>query len=340
VVLHRALTGSGVWDGPTPWALMGEQRNLPPAPPGPKGLSRLIQQLLHPDPSKRPPDADALLRALQKLRKNPNRKVRVAGRWLAPVRPRRGWLIHGTDPGTGGPSIVATDMSKKRAKRLAAHLQEQGWSVDIAKEALGGRDLLWAGAFALVGSFLVPVIGTLLGLLVGLKWRSSRCRPQLREALPTVSAPLPPRELGWGTEYAVAAGSLLLVAAILLNYWPVMALVPLFLVALVAWMAWRGRPRDITSEALRGRVETLAAEVRGAIERSCNSLDESLALQGELEALELDFRSGSATGDQVLLRLESLHGRAAADGHNGESEAGRTLEALRRSRADIGVSRT
>jgi len=339
VVLYRGLAGRDPFVGPTPWARIGAQRAGPPAPPpGPAGLVQLVQVLLHPDPARRPPDAAAVRSVLTKLQKNPRRRRRTTRRWLAPVRPGRAWIVHGTDPTTGGPSLVRAGLSRARAKALAARLGAEGWSVEAERVAIGAAGLAGVIVAGVVGMLVVPVVGVVLGIWAGL-WVTSRgCRPRLLEVLPMAAAPVPPRAASPGAEYAISAGLLLLLSALLLTVWPWLALVPLGLAGgVVAW-AIRSRPEDPARRAARARLDNAVEEVRRVVERHEHPLDVQLAILGELDEVEREWRGGRLGDDAALLAIEELHRRAASGRLLTGDDSWSTLDALRRSRSRDAVT--
>lgn len=331
VVLHRALTGELPYRGPSPFAVLAAQQEAPPPlPPGPSGLAQLVVDLLQPDPVRRPSDAAAVGDALRRLQRNPLRRVRAARRWIAPVRPLRAWLVHGVDPATGGRAIVRAELGKGRALELAERLRAEGWQVGVAKEALSVADLVWVAILAVLSGVAVPILGAVVGAAIGLKWRSAGVQPRLREVLPIVRAPLPPRSAPAGAEYVVATGLALLATALLLWIEPWLALVPLVALAAILRAAWNSRAPDEEQVALHGRIATVFADARAAIEGRAHGLDRALALQGELEALERGWRAGQLEDRDVLLRAEALHVRAGSAARREEAATARTLEALRR----------
>ena len=338
VVLYRALTGRLPWQGPTPWAIMGAQSQGPPAPPsGPKGLSLLISQLLDPDPSKRPADAVAVGEALRSLSRNPSRLVRAPRRWLAPIRPSSAWIVHGIDPGTGGPSVIRAGLNHSRALGLQRRLAVDGWNVKVAKEALDWVDLLWVLALAGVFGVAIPAVGALLGAGLALRWRSAATRPEIRAALPPLSVALPAREMAPGSEYVVTAGLLLLVTGFLLWWWPVLALGPIALLGLLARISLADRATDIGRRAEQGRIATVFAEIAATIEGHAHDLDGALALQGELLELERDWASADIEADEILVRARSLRLRASAKERIEDVTSAETLGRLRRLQRRLGT---
>jgi eukaryotic-like serine/threonine-protein kinase len=313
IVLYRALAAELPYSGPTPWAAVGAQRLLPPPrPPGPLGLARLVQQLLHPDPWRRPASADEVRRALLRLARNPHRRVAATSRWFTPIRPRRAWVVHGIDPSTGGPVLVASDLTQRRAKRLARHLHEEGWRIRASRVAMSGRDIvtiLWVTAAL---GLVLPFFGVPLGAWVGWRWRAKDVHPDLPQALPPPTTPIPPRRIAWATEYAVAAGVLLVAAGVLLKLFPLFAIVPLVLAAWIGVSAMRAFPVSAQAKAWRGRIDLHLSLARRAIQDSELGLDEALALQGELQAAEREIRDGDLAGDRAIAVVEALHQRATA----------------------------
>lgn len=330
VVLYRAMTGKLPFQEASPFATLAAQRDRAPRPPGPAGLGRLVQELLDPEPARRPPDVAAVTTVLRKLQRRPERIVRTPRRWIAPVRPFRAWMVHGIDPTTGARASVRVALGKGRARELTERLRGEGWDVAMAKEALSVGDLVWVGILIAVFGVAVPVVGVLLGAALGLVWRSSSTQPRLREVLPPVRAPVPPRSAPAGAEYLIAAGIALLVAAALLLIKPWLALAPLLLVALIARSAWKSRALTPEERALHARIATVLAEARAGIEARAHGLDRALSLQGELEELEHGWHTGQVPQREVLLRAEALQEQATSAARREDSMTAATLEALRR----------
>ena len=328
IVLHQALTGRLPWRGPTPWAVLGAQRAAPPRPPpGPAGIAWLIRELLQPEADRRPPSAEAVVRALRQLREDPDRRVSFDN-WLAPWRGT--WAVHGTDPATGAPALVLAGLGRRRARALVRRLRVQGWEVRADREGLGLRDFAWITAFAFLVGLVLPLIGLPIGALLAASWRSQGARPRLREALPRVQAPVPPREVPGGTEHAAFAGLMLLVAAGLLVVWPELAVIPGVLFLFVLVDAWRIRRRDRTPRVTHGRLATVLAETRHLLERRPLDLDRQLTLQGELEALEADWQGGQIEAQRAVERAEEVLERALADTSPPDEGPGPVVTALRR----------
>jgi hypothetical protein len=336
VALHHGLTGRLPFRGPTPWAVIGaQQRATPELPPGPKGLARLIADLMHPLPDRRPPSVRVVRQVLEQLREDPDRRVRWERTWLAPVDLTRGWVVHGADPETGGPAVVRAGLGRRQALTLAARLRDQGWDVRSDREALGLADLLWMTALGLLLGVLVPVLGLPFGIWLGARWRSRAVRPRLRTSLPAVRTPVPPRMEPAGREHAAAAGILLLAAALLLAWSPAWALVPGALFAVLVALAWRERRRDQATEVFHGRLESAFQEIEHALEHHGHALDDQLSLQGELDALEMDWRAGKVSGDHALQRVEGLRLRAFAAPPVGDPGSSQIRDALKRTRAEL-----
>ncbi|MBX2803829.1 MAG: serine/threonine protein kinase [Myxococcales bacterium] len=328
VVLYRALTGGEPFSGPSPWAVMGRQRQGPPVLQGPRGLVRLIRHLLQPDPTDRPPDASVVRAVLARLARNPARPV-VARRFeLYTVRPGRAWVVHGTDPRTGGPAVVRADLSRRAARRLVDRLTGEGWTVRADRQGLGLSDLLWVAFIGMVGAFLLPVLGVLPAVALGLWWRGGGMRPELTRALPPVSVPIPPRVVPSGTETALAAGFLLLATSVTMAVAPPVAVLPGgLLVALAAWSV--ARPRlDAASAVRQGRVAAAIAHVRAVLGRRSLGTDERLAFVGELDDLERSFHRGRIEADALLVRLDALEERLK-ESPTAATAAPAALEALR-----------
>ena len=313
VVLVRAATGQLPWAGPTPYAVMASQRDRVSAfEELPRGVRALVRALLEPDPDRRPPDARTVHQALVELRRHPGRPVSLGGRWIAPVRPLKAWVVHGTDPATGGPCVIREGLPRRSAKALAARLQREGWSVQASREALDVVDLAWAGAVGLLFSGLIPLIGWILVVPLVLRWRSAPVRDRIREALPPVRTPLPPKQLPPGNEVAVAAGLLMFALVGSLVLFPPLSLPIAGLLAWLAWTSWNPVTDREAERARSGRIETALAEAVALIESRELDLDSDLALYGEWSELERAWRSGTLDGEAVLVRAEDLSRRARA----------------------------
>lgn len=334
LVLYRGLAGAPAFAPGRPWAAIGAQQQRAPAPPGPRGLCDLVVALLDPDPAGRPADAVAVRRVLARLADRPDAGLRFT-RAFAPLRLGGAWLVHGIDPATGGPAVIRADLRAARARQLVERLRGEGWEVRATRVGLGRGDLAWIALAALVGWFAIPFVGGPLGAVAAAYLLSQRCHPGIREALPPARAALPPVELARGSEYAVSAGLLMMLGALLLWLWPAAAAVPLGLCAVVLVAAIRAAPRDVAEDAGRARVETAIASVRRALGASALPLDDGLALQGELEAIERDWRGGSASTDDALSRSEDLSRRIAARPDHAEPVTRRTVDALRRAHAEL-----
>jgi hypothetical protein len=229
--------------------------------------------------------------------------------------------VHGTDPLTGRPVLVASRMSRRGARRLASRLRAEGWDVVARRESLGlleGASI--AAAFA-VGFVVVPVLGGLL--LGGVAWvlLTRRCAPDLEAALPPPTTPVPPREVPAGTEHAVALGLLFLALAWSLEG-PAWLAVPLL--AGVAWLVADATRRVVESPAARltrARLEAQLAVARARVDAVPGVSDQALALLGEIEALQLAFSAGEIDADGAILAAEAIV-RRAADLRSSASNAG------------------
>lgn len=325
VVLYRALTGELPFRADTPFAALAAQEKGPATPTGPAGLAQLVRELLHPDPLRRPTDAAAVLGALRALRRDPARRARPARRWVAPIRPSRAWVVHGIDPATGGRAFVRGQLGPGQAARLVRRLREEGWDVRATREALAWRDLAWVALFAAVFALAVPVVGAVLGAALGLIWRTRHVEPRIREVLPPVRAPLPP-EGPDGREAPVAAGVCLLLMAAALGFEPWLALLPAVALAVLIVRSLR-QPPATERLALRARVAALLGDVRRGLEHGIGDLDRALALQGELEAIELAWRAGELADDVALQRAEGLERRLAADASGRDPRLGARIRA-------------
>jgi len=330
VVLYRALHGAMPWERATPFAAMAEQsRSLPNQSGAPVGLVSLIQQLLDPDPTRRPADAEAVRAALQKLGRDPQRAIRVHRRWIAPIRPRKAWIVHGVDPGTGGPAVVQAGLGRRAARRLRDRLRGEGWEVEASKEALDWIDLSWAILLGICFGLAIPAVGFFIGGALGLRWRSAGLRTRIRGALPELSVAVPARRLPAGSEYAVSAGLLMLVIGALLWWWPVLALFPTGLLGVVVWMSLTHSGADPHLRAERGRVATVLAEIAAMIEGHQHALEDALQLQGELLELERRFASEEMGCEEVLIRARMLRERAGAAERVEDGGLAETLDRLR-----------
>lgn len=334
VVLYRALAARPPFEAPTPWGVIGRQERERPAPPAPAGLAALVSALLDPDPARRPPSAAAVRDALARLARDPSRRPRFGRRLVAPIAIGATHVVHGVDPATGGPAVVQAGLSRRRAVDLVRRLRREGWTVNATREALGGGDLVVVLLAALAGGWLVPVLGAPLFAVLALWQLSATCRPEIRDALPAARAPVPPRRLASGTEYYVTAGLLLLIAAALVWWWPAAAIAPLVLLAPVVWGLWRLEPVDRARVAADARARLAFDEVRRRIAGAGRPIDEALALEGELHALEQAWRRGDG-GDEVVTRAEALMVRAGALPASDADGARRAIEALRRAQAEV-----
>lgn len=313
VILVRAATGVGPFDRDTPYASLTAQRAGPPALSElPRGVRSLARALLEPEPDLRPADAAAVVRALARLRRHPGRVAGFGGRWFAPIRPLRAWVVHGRDPATGGPAVIRAGLGRAPAQALVERLRSEGWQVEASREALDVTDLVWAGTAGLVASVASPFLGFGLMTPLVLRWRSAGVRDRLREVLPAVRAPLPPRRLPPGNEVAVAAGFLLFALAASLVFAPPLALP---LLAGLVWLAaasWRAPVDRGPSLARRGRVETALAEAHALLEAGTPDLDVDLGLYGEWVALDRAWRAGELAEVDLLDRVDGLSARVRA----------------------------
>jgi len=308
VVLYRAMTGQAPFYGHTPWAVMKMQHDGRGRVPGPRGLARLVEALLHPDPVERPQTATEVRRALEALRADPGRRSWRGARRTPPIAPGRAWVVHGIDPTHGGRAWMARDLSGATARRMVARLRHAGWDVRADRLALSRPDIVWVAAAALVGGAIVPVLGVVVALPLALWWRSSKVRPALVEALPACAVELPPRVVHSNLDLTLAAGFLLLVAAGLLAYAPAFAAIPA--VALIALALHSGRRSaedpDLAELASTARVQSALADLRARLDGRELDLDRSLGVRGELEAIRGRFEAGEIGAESVLLRLDAL----------------------------------
>lgn len=338
MVLARAAGGKHPWAEVPPLSRVALQRagELPELGV-PHGLKVLISALLHPDPEARPRSIGQVCKALDRLAHAPERTPRLGRPWMAPLGVGANWIVHGVDPATGAEARVRSGLSRGRAARLARHLREQGWDVRADREALGLSDLWLALGLGALAAYAIPVVGGPLGVVGALAWRSAGCRPALRQVLPPVEAPLPPRIQAAGAEYAVGAGLLLLLTALLLWLSPPLALVPAALVALLAVGALRVEAASPHDDARAGRIDGALAAARRALDRAPTD-DRALACAAELDQLEAEWRSGGLPPAQVLRRAEELRGAAVQQVRDLDPLASAAVEALRRSRAELSSS--
>ena len=327
LVLHMALHGRMPWSietgsGDAPWALVRQQQQIPEVQ-GPRGLASLIRALLDPDPTARPANASVVLSALERLQGDPDRKMGFR-RWRpSPWRPGRAWIVHGTDPGTGGPAVIRHSLSASAARRLAERLRSEGWMVQAEREALSASDGLWFALAAVVGAWLVPLLGAVPAVAMAVVWRSRFTRPQIRKALPAVSVHLPEEPAPPGQRQALAASALLLLAAGLVWFAPALALVPAVLLVGLAALGHQTANEAPADAARRAHIQAAFAEVRGLIED--RESDEVLGIAGAVDALEGAWQLGDLDGDSVLVRIDRLHKEAAratlAVGDSGQAPA-------------------
>ncbi len=339
VVLHRAVTGEMPFRGDSPWAVIGAQRAGAPAiDRAPRGVAALVRSLLNPDPTRRPHDAAAVRDALIELQRDPDKLVRPAWRWLPPIRPRRNWVVHGTDPSTGGPALLAKDLSRGRARSLARQLRSQGWEAAADKEGIGGRDLAFILGPSAVAGLLFPVFGAIASALVLTLYVSSTCRPAIRERLPSSVTPLPDAALAVDRGEMVAIGLLMLFTALWLVVFPPVGLMAAGLLALVFLERWRTRETPVEVEVARARTIAALSDARLAIEASDLDLDAALARQGEIEAIEASWRRGDLPPEAARKRAAELRADLPQQPGVGETEGERAARALRAARAEVGAT--
>ncbi|MEN0063553.1 MAG: serine/threonine-protein kinase [Myxococcota bacterium] len=308
VVMYRAMTGQDAFYGHTPWAIMNMQRQGRDPVPGPRGLARLVDALLHPDPVQRPQRARDVHRVLQQLQAAPDRRVAVRPHTWPAFGLGRAWVVHGIDPTTGGRAWMADDLSGPAARRLVARLQAAGWRVRADKRALSRSDLAWVVGLSVVGGVALPVVGAFMALFAALSWRSSTVKPALTVALPPCRVALPPRLVHSHVELALMACVLLMATAALMIAAPPFAVLPLLGVFLLARRSGR-RPADepdLADLARRGRVQAALADLQAGIDARELQLDESLGLRGEVEAIRTAFEDGTLDAESVLIRLDGL----------------------------------
>lgn len=335
VILYHALWGRPPFAGPTPWAALGAQRQDLVIPGGPAGLARLIGELLDPDPSRRPPDAASVRVALERLTRRPDRRVRIARRWIAPVRIGSAWLVYGRDPTTAAPALVAADLSRREAVLLTYRLRRHGWRVWAAREGLGAVEVVTAFLAAAVGFVVLPIVGAPILGGAALWWQSRRARPELRSSLPVVQAPLPVSTPPAPDLPIIAIGLLLVATALLLLVFPPAAIVSGAALVAAVVGPWREARRDLAGRALEARVRAALADAWGALESYRHPLDDLLAIQGELHALEVALREGDLDEEQALEQAESLAERARSGTWVADARTALALHALRRPQRDL-----
>jgi hypothetical protein len=311
VVLVVALTGRLPFSGESAFALMADQRSRQIALTSvPAGVAALVVWLLQAEPDRRPGDARTVAIAIRRLQRWPGHPLVIPMRLVPPIRPRKAWVVHGIDPLTGARSLVRAGLNRRAAYALSARLSLAGWEVDASRDGLELKDLAWIAAGAAAGSFFVAPIGTLLGAACALHWRRQGVRPQLRSALPTITAKVPEELPADGSEGGVTVGLLLLGLAASLVFWPPAALPLALYLGVLSVSAWRSRQADPAQLALTGRVETALAEVEVLVEQHRGDLDAQLALQGELNQLEKAWRMDAAPPRQLIDDIEALGCRA------------------------------
>jgi hypothetical protein len=305
VVLHYALTGRAPWTGSSAWAVLAAQRAGPPRLHAlPTGVASLLSALLHPDPLRRPGDMRAVRRAIAALREAPFRAPRLSSP-IAPFR-RGGWAVSGIDPATRAPALIAEGLGRRRANALARRLRAAGWRARAHRVGLGPGDLATAAVIAAAGAVIIPVVGGFIAPYAYLRWQSRRARPSIVEMLPRTRAPLPPIRLMPGSEYLVVIAGLAAVTAVtaLLTVW--LALVPA--AAMIAMIGAYGRAiaSDANLRARRARADLAFAEARRLLSAPTPALDATLALHGELDGVERDWRAGRRSDDDTVDRAEAL----------------------------------
>ena len=309
VVLFFALYGHMPFDGPTPFAIVGRQRQgVPDVSRQANGVAALLRDLLQPNPVQRPRSVTAVIKALERLRRSPNRVISLGKNWLAPTRFRRSWIVHGIDPQTRAPAVFAQACTAGSAHAMVKRLRSEGWEAERTKEALSFGDLVWATALGLVLSVPFNILGGLAGVGLGLRWRSNDIEPRILEALPQLSVPMPPLEVKGSHEEPLVAGLLMLLMVPLMLWWPMFAVPPGVALLALTVSAWR-RPQPDAAPVLTARVSFAIAETERLIEQRKVGLDAQLVLQGECREVEMAWRHGSLNSDEALLRVEALSSR-------------------------------
>jgi hypothetical protein len=339
LVLWQALHGRLPFSGRTPWAVIGEQRKGLPRPPFPwrfweprQPLVELCTRMLHPDPVERP-DLGAVRVALQRARARPDGALQL-GRPLPAFRPRSAWVIHGIDPGTGAPAVIAQDLSRRGAKRLLKRLREEGWQVRGTRQAFDAWDLLWILFLTLSSGLMLTPLVLPLVLVAAVRWRAEVVRPGICTALPPVSVPVPPRRAPPGAESAVVGGLLMLATALLLVWWPPLAALPALLLVMLVASSVRPPKAPAEQVARQGRVMSAFAELRTMLSTRALQLEDALGLEGELEQLEADWKGGRLDSDLVLVRVDSLRADVMQAPRLDAAKPEHVLDALRRGSAE------
>ncbi len=335
IVLHFALTGRPAFEGATPWAVIGAQKDsAPDCADMPDGVAGLVRRLLAPDPTRRPADAAGVRDALVQLQRNPNRVVRPSWRWIAPIRPRRAWAVHGIDPATGAPALIEASLSKGAARALAGRLRDDGWDVRAEKVALGLRDLVATAGLALVLGLIFPFFGAPFGAGLGLVVASSSTRPAVLDALPPVKATIPFSSRPPGYWLVALTGLLMIATAAGMVFFPPAGLSMAVLLLVVVWS--QGQPDDqIGQRAADARVEAALTEGRMAIDAQGLGLDEELSLHGDLGRIEAQWRSGATDVDRAVAQCEAFRDELGSARLTRERPAVDTVEALRAARTEV-----
>jgi hypothetical protein len=333
-VLYFALGLRPPYGGGSLGAVLAAQKEGVACLDVPRGVMALLDELLQPDPTRRPVRAADVVWALRRLCKRPSWRARTR-RWIAPIRPAGPMVVHALDPQTGQPALVRSDLGARAARELVERLERDGWEVEASRVALGWSDLLIVGVVAIVASIAFPVVGTVLGLFAGLWWRSTRVRPELAEVLPPMHAAVPPRRAPEGAESMVVAGLLLLATAAALSLSPTLAVVPVAALTALAVWAFRQRTPALGEVARAARLDLLLTRVRAAIEQREHGVDGALTLLGELEEVQRLVGSGVLGVDRALEQATQLRERAVAAPLRSEQKTGRLLKAMRTEEADL-----
>lgn len=306
VVLARALAGRDPFPGATPWARIAAQRAGAPPLAGPRGLVALIHLLVAPDPAHRPPAASGVRTALERLATAPLARVRVGP--ATPHWARGGWVVHGRDPATGLPGVIAQGLGRRAARGLARRLGEAGWSVEATREALDGRDGLDVLGAAALGTVLLPGVGGPLAAWWTYRHLAQQVRPGLSTSLPRIVTPAPPREAPPHVEYAVTAALLSFATAGTMLFSSLLAAFPglLLVVVLLAWS--RATPRSPERAAAEARLEAALADAERRLSGATS--DAALVVLGELATIRRDRAAGRVSLDAAVLRAESAAARA------------------------------
>ncbi len=328
VVLYRALVGRLPFAAATPWAGLTAQRGGVVVPPSVRpDLAALLTQLLAVDPVARP----SLVDAARALAQPPGAPIKVARRWLAPVKPGRAWLIRGRHPEHGGPILLGADLSFRQARARTLELRRVGVHAEMVREALGRGDLALVGAASLFAGVVIPFFGAPLGGFAALFLLSRRCAPAARDGLPSAFDLV---GSGGSADPSPMVGAALLLTAALLTVFPPAA--GAVVLGLLAWLFWNARrgSRAALARSSRGRAGAALAEARHALRSHALDVVLLTELEGELDRVEDAWRRGALDAVSAATAAEAVVARVAACSvlPVGGSAA---VEALRRSASGV-----